>query len=36
MITSNIGKLFINAYNEKFGTEYDAKSFFMEVFYLCF
>lgn len=36
MITSNIGKLFVNAYNEKFSTEYDAESFFMEVFYPLF
>lgn len=33
MITSNIGKIFLNAYNEKYGKEYTAKEFFDEVFY---
>lgn len=36
MIASAIGKLFIEAYNEKFGTDYDARKFFVEVFYPLF
>lgn len=32
MITSNIGKIFLKAYNEKYGTDYDAKTFFVEVY----
>lgn len=36
MITSVIGKLFLDAYNEKNGTKYDAKTFFAEVFYPLF
>lgn len=36
MITSNIGKIFLNAYNEKYGTSYDARSFFLEQFYPLF
>lgn len=36
MITSNIGKIFLKAYNEKYGTNYDAKSFFVEVYYPLF
>lgn len=36
MITSNIGKIFLNAYNEKYGTHYDAKTFFMEQYYPLF
>ncbi len=36
MITSVIGKLFLEAYNEKFGTHYDAKTFFIEIFYPLF
>lgn len=33
MITTNIGKIFLKAYNEKYGKEYSAKEFFDEVFY---
>src|SRR5574344_747728 len=33
MITSNIGKLFLKAYNEKYGANYDAKTFFIEQYY---
>lgn len=36
MITSNIGKIFLDAYNEKYGTSYDAKTFFLEQFYPLF
>src|SRR5574344_970964 len=36
MITSVIGRKFLRAYNENFGTSYDAKSFFIEVYYLLF
>ena len=36
MITATIGKVFLDAYNEKFGTRYDAKSFFLEIFYPLF
>lgn len=36
MITSTIGKIFLEAYNKKYGTTYDAKSFFMEVYYPLF
>ena len=36
MITSTIGKIFLEAYNEKFGTKYDAESFFIEVYYPLF
>lgn len=36
MITSNIGKIFLKAYNEKCGTKYDAKTFFVEVYYPLF
>ncbi len=36
MITSNIGKIFLNAYNEKYGTSYDARTFFLEQFYPLF
>ena len=36
MITSNIGKLFLTAYNEKYGKHYDAKTFFMEQYYPLF
>lgn len=33
MITSVIGRKFLKAYNEKFSTQYDAKSFFIEKLY---
>lgn len=36
MITSIVGKLFLEAYNEKYGTSYDAKSFFVKEFYPLF
>lgn len=36
MVTSTIGNIFVKAYNEKFGTNYDAKGFFMEIFYPLF
>lgn len=36
MITATIGKIFLDAYNEKFGTKYDAKSFFVEVYHPLF
>ena len=36
MITSNIGKIFLEAYNKKYSTHYDAQSFFVEVFYPLF
>lgn len=36
MITSTIGKIFLDAYNKKFSTNYDAKTFFVEVYYPLF
>ena len=36
MITSTIGRIFLDAYNEKYGTNYDARSFFIEQFYPLF
>lgn len=36
MITSVIGKTFLNAYNEEYGTKYDAKTFFVEQYYQLF
>ena len=36
MITATIGKIFLEAYNKKYGTNYDAKSFFVEVYYPLF
>lgn len=36
MITSTIGKTFLKAYNEKYGTTYDGRTFFMEKFYPLF
>lgn len=36
MVTSTIGNIFVKAYNDRFGTEYDSKGFFMEVFYPLF
>lgn len=33
MITSAIGKTFLNAYNEEYGKNYDAKTFFEKVFF---
>ena len=36
MITSTFGKIFLDAYNEKYGTQYDAKAFFVEKFFPLF
>ena len=36
MITSTIGKIFLQAYNEEYGTSYDARTFFIEQFYPLF
>ena len=36
MITATIGKIFLDAYNKKHGTQYDAKTFFVEVYYPLF
>ena len=36
MITPNIGKMFLDAYNEEYGTGYDARTFFLEQFYPLF
>ncbi|MBR6597627.1 MAG: hypothetical protein IKK68_06750 [Paludibacteraceae bacterium] len=36
MITSTIGKIFLEAYNKKYSTNYDAKTFFVEVYYPLF
>lgn len=33
MITSNIGRLFLDEYNKRNNTTYNAKDFFLEVFY---
>lgn len=36
MIASTIGKTFLKAYNEKYGKDYSAKTFFEEVFFKIF
>ena len=36
MITAAIGKIFLDAYNEKYDTNYDAKTFFVEVYHPLF
>lgn len=36
MITSIFGRKFLSAYNKKYGTDYDAKTFFIEKFYSLF
>ena len=36
MITATIGYIFLQAYNKKYGTDYDAKTFFDEVYYPLF
>lgn len=36
MITAAIGKIFLDAYNEKYGTNYDAKTFFVEIYHPLF
>lgn len=33
MIASTIGRIFLNAYNEKYRTNYDAKTFFEKVYF---
>ena len=36
MIATNIGRTFLNAYNEKFTKNYSAKEFFVEVYWQLF
>lgn len=36
MIAANIGKIFLDAYNEKFKSSYSAKEFFVEKYYKIF
>ena len=36
MIASNIGKIFLDAYNEKYQSNYSAKEFFVEKYYKIF
>lgn len=36
MITATIGKMFLEAYNKKYGTKYDAKTFFVDVYHPLF
>ena len=36
MITSTIGKIFLDAYNEKYKCSYDARTFFDEVYFPLF
>jgi len=36
MIAANIGKIFLDAYNEKFKRSYTAKEFFVEIYYEIF
>lgn len=36
MIAANIGRIFLDAYNEKFKTNYSAKEFFVEKYYEIF
>ena len=36
MISATIGKIFLDAYNKKYGTQYDAKTFFVEVYHPLF
>ncbi len=36
MITANIGRTFLDAYNEKHGSNYTAKEFFIEKYYEIF
>lgn len=36
MITSTIGRIFLDSYNEKYCTNYDAQTFFIEIFYELF
>jgi hypothetical protein len=36
MIAANIGRIFLDAYNEKFGSHYTARGFFVEKYYEVF
>ncbi len=36
MITATIGRMFLEAYNRKYGKKYDAKTFFIEVYHPLF
>ena len=36
MTTSAIGRIFLDAYNERYGTQYNARTFFVEQFYPLF
>jgi len=36
MITATIGRIFLDAYNQKFGTQYNAKDFFLKVYHPLF
>ena len=36
MIAANIGKIFLEAYNEKYKSNYSAKQFFVEKYYELF
>jgi hypothetical protein len=36
MIAANIGKIFLDAYNDKFKTHYSAKEFFVEMYFSLF
>lgn len=36
MVTSIIGKIFLEAYNARYGTSYSAEQFFWEIFYPLF
>lgn len=36
MITAAIGRIFLSAYNERYSTDYDAKRFFVEVYFPLF
>ena len=36
MITATIGKIFLGVYNKKYGKQYDAKTFFVEVYHPLF
>jgi hypothetical protein len=36
MIAANIGRIFLNAYNEKFNSNFTAKDFFIEKYFTLF
>lgn len=36
MVTSIIGKIFLEAYNARYTTSYSAEQFFLEIFYPLF